>query len=135
MRTIVGVIVGYLVWTALWLGGGAAIGAAYPKEFQAFQDGQALTLAAPLGLALALSVLCSLIAGALTRRMTRGWTASLLLALLLLVTGIVVQVDAWERMPETYHFSFLILLVPMTLLGARLTRSRPGTDTWRPPKR
>lgn len=126
MRTFLGLLTGYLAWTALWLGGNAGLGALYPDEFAAFHEGGSLTLVAPLAWALALSVLCSLLGGALAERVARSRTAALLLALALVGTGILVQAEVWDRMPETYHWSFLVLLMPTTLLGAQLA-SRPNT--------
>ncbi|GJM21131.1 MAG: hypothetical protein DHS20C15_10460 [Planctomycetota bacterium] len=123
MRKVLGVIAGYAAWTVLWLGGNAGIGAAYPEEFAAFNDGGSLTLAAPLALSLALSVVCSLLAGVITQRLTRCSRASILLALALLGTGLGVQLGAWERMPTWYHLSFLIPLLPVTWIGARLAKS------------
>ena len=121
MRAVLGVVLGYAVWTALWLGGGQAVHAAYPAELDAFAAGEPLTSTAPLGVTLALSVLCSLVAGFTTSRVV-GQNANkpvLLMAVLLLLTGIGVQASVWNLMPLPYHVAFLALLVPVCLLGAR----------------
>ena len=121
MRAALGVLAGYAAWTVLWLGGGAGVQAAFPAELDAFQAGEPLTSAAPLGLSLALSVLCSLVAGYTTARIVRenANRPVLIMAGLLLLTGLGVQLSTWDRMPGPYHVAFLALLVPVCLLGAR----------------
>jgi hypothetical protein len=49
------------------------------------------------------------------------------LGVLLLATGVLVQLKLWYLIPLWYHLAFLLVLIPMTLLGARLragSRSR-----------
>lgn len=115
MRAILAVILGYGLWTILWLGGNAGLKAAFPD---ALPEGGPYTATLPLVLALALSVFCSLASGALAGALARG-APVLVLALFLLATGIGVQTTAWDLMPLWYHLVFLALLVPVTLLGGR----------------
>ncbi len=124
MRTALGTIIGYLAWTALWLGGNAGIRTAFPTEFDAFAAGDALTATMPLLLSLVLCTFCSLAAGltaaALGKENARA--AVLVTAVLLLLTGIGVQASVWTLMPTWYHLIFLALLVPVCFAGARLKR-------------
>lgn len=113
------VVAGYLVWTVVFLGGGAGVRAAFAEVHR--PDGGTDHLGLLLGY-LALSVLASLAAGATTARIARDrpdrWV--LVLAVLLLATGILAQVGSWSLLPIWYHLAFLVSLVPATLLGGRL---------------
>ena len=120
IRAVLGVIVGYLVWTALWLGGNSIFfgGAAAVVPFSA--------TASLVGL-LVLSIVCSLAAGLAAAAIAKGRARGALLALagLLLLTGVAVQSGVWALMPLWYHLTFLVLIVPATVLGGRLLR-RPA---------
>jgi len=71
--------------------------------------------------ALVLSVVCSVLAGrinaALAGSQSKG--AVMTMAGLLLITGIAVQAGVWSLMPVWYHSTFLVLLVPVCLIGGR----------------
>lgn len=120
-RAIVGVIVGYLAWTVLWLGGNALLFGAAAEVVGA---GQPYTAAGPLAGVIVLSVVCSLAAGvaAATISKARAGGAVLVMAALLLATGIAVQAGVWALMPAWYHLTFLALIVPAALLGGRLAQ-------------
>jgi O-antigen/teichoic acid export membrane protein len=47
------------------------------------------------------------------------------LAAIQLAIGVAVQASFWDKMPVWYHLSFLALLAPGILLGARLARAKP----------
>lgn len=119
MRTFLGVLAGYALWSALWLGGGLLVrrlwSESYPETFPATP----MTAVVPLVATLALSVLCSLLGGRLARDVGRGRGAVWILAAALLATGIGVQASVWAAMPLWYHLLFLLLLVPVTLAGGR----------------
>jgi hypothetical protein len=130
MRAVLAVIVGYLVWTALWLGGNAAFFGAAAEVVSA---GVPYTAVGPLAGLIALSVVCSIAAGlaaaAIAKQRTRA--VVLVMAALLLLTGVVVQIGVWTLMPAWYHLTFLALIVPASLLGGRLigrARSRPTSE-------
>ncbi len=118
IRSMIAVITGFAVWSALWLGGGAALGAIAPDMYV---DGAAITSPGGLAILLALSVVCSLASGfaAAVLRRERRWGAIFFLGVLLLAVGIAVQTQAWHLMPVWYHLTFLVLLMPATLLGAQ----------------
>ena len=63
MRAVIGVIVGYAVWTAVFLGAGALLAVLYPDERAAFDDGGDYRATVPLLLSLMSSVVASLAAG------------------------------------------------------------------------
>jgi len=119
LRAILGVIVGYAVWSGLWL---AANQVAFAEAAEAVAGGEPLTETSPLLAILALSVVCSILAGLVAAKLAGGKAraAVLVTGFLLLATGIFVQTGAWSLMPTWYHVAFLALLIPVTLLGGKL---------------
>jgi len=118
-RKILAAILGYLLWTGLWLGGNALLFADFNDQVQA---GEVLADVSPLLGALGLSVVCSLCAGGLAGKLAPGARkVGNLLGFLLLATGLFVQWGLWDQMPLWYHLVFLFLLLPMVLIGGKLT--------------
>ena len=113
IRAIIAVIVGYIAWSCIWLGGGVML---LPETTEVITD------PGTLAIAVVLSVVCSLVAGAVCALIAGGRSrrAVLFLAGALLATGIMVQIGAWSQMPVWYHLTFLVLLLPMTIAGGRL---------------
>lgn len=74
---------------------------------------------------LGLSAVCSLCVGLITANKvaTHKTKAETIMALLLLVTGIMVQSTVWDLMPVWYHLFFLLLLLPMARIGARMNKN------------
>lgn len=123
IRSAIAAVLGYAVWSALWVG---LYGVLFPGASETVTAGGAVTDAGVLAGSLAFSVACSLAAGvvgALTDRVRPG-RAALIAGVLLLVTGVAVQIGAWQHLPVWYHLTFLVLLVPTTLVGARCVPRR-----------
>ncbi len=123
MRMIIGAIVGYVVWTAIWLTVNAMV---FAEAGEVIAAGDAFTETGPLLGVLALSIACSL-AGGVVAAIAGGARARGAVfgnALLLLATGIFVQAGLWSLMRVWYHLIFLALLVPMTLLGGMFVARR-----------
>ena len=124
MKPVLGVIVGFILWSALWLGLNQLLlmlGVLTPGMTEPMAE------ATPLVILLVGSVIMSLLSGYVSARIAGpAWAPSAAaLGVLLLLTGIYVQITIWDRIPLWYHLSFLILLIPITLLGARIfARSR-----------
>lgn len=118
-RAVTGVIVGYLVWSVLWLGGNAVF---FTEAGNVVGGGERYAVVAALVGAIALSLVCSIAAGftAATIAKERGRVAVLVVAVLLLATGVAVQLGVWALMPAWYHLTFLILIVPVCMLGGRI---------------
>lgn len=119
-RKIVAVVVGYLVWTLIWLGAGALL---FGKMQGEIGQGRAVTEAGPLSLLLVVSVICSVSAGVCVGLILRGRAltgSAITLGVLLLLTGIGVQAGVWNLMPVWYHLVFLALLMPATIASAKL---------------
>lgn len=127
VRTVSAVVAGFVLWSMLWLGGNALLVQVMPGPFD---DDGFTSSAGVLALVLAMSIVWSLVAGFATAAIAGGGraaNAAWILGGLLLAVGIFFQVQAGARLPLWYHAAFLILLVPMTVVGARL-RTR-GTVT------
>src|SRR5262249_27381570 len=59
-------------------------------------------------------------------------TATLLLGAILLVAFVPIHINLWNRFPAWYHVTFLLTLIPLSVLGGRLGRMRrTGTGTTR----
>lgn len=69
------------------------------------------------------SFICSIISGLTAALIAKENNKStLFLGVLLLAFGIFIQSVYWNYIPLWYHLTFLILLVPMTFLGGKLSR-------------
>jgi hypothetical protein len=123
MRKAAAVISGYVSWTVLWLGGNAGLRASRLLPGDATQP---ISAPLPLLTLLVLSLACSLLAGYVAVLLLRSFSTSipLVLAFLLFATGCFVQSSLWHLMPIWYHLAFLGLLIPVTLLGGRVSRTR-----------
>jgi len=123
MRTAGAVILGYAVWTAVWLGGNGLL---FAEAGRVVGAGEPYTAPGPLAGVVILSVACSLVAGAATAVVarSRARVALVVVGALLLATGIAVQAGVWKLMPVWYHVTFLVLVVPVVLVGGRLAGSR-----------
>ncbi len=123
LKQLIGIAVGYLTWTVVFLGGSVVLRSA----MAGVHDAEGLTRdPVALVLYLVLSFLASFLAGLVAARLSGARRAVLVLAGLLLVTGIPVQLSAWGQLPVWYHLVFLGMLVPVTLAGGRRTPPRPG---------
>ena len=122
-RSIGAVIVGFIVWTIIWLGGNFAMVAGMPGQYD-LETGFPTTTT-PWVIALALSVICSGFAGLVAAKISRAASRDvLILAIILLLVGIAVQASAWAQIPLWYNLVFLALIVPITILGGRLGAAR-----------
>jgi hypothetical protein len=116
-RKIIAVIVGYAVWTVLWLGGNALF---FSDLAASAERGEAIVSVGSLSKVLLLSFACSLVAGLITSTIGNSARAVLVTGALLLLTGIGVQASVWTLMPVWYHVLFLAAIVPLVVVGSRL---------------
>lgn len=123
VRAILAVMVGFAIWSAVWLGGNVGFKAAMPA---AYSGGDLPTQAGVLLGILVLSVICSLAAGLVAARLkgTRTAATVIVLGVILLAVGIPIQLSVWDKMPAWYHLSFLVLLIPATVAGGRMVPQR-----------
>jgi len=120
MRTALGVIAGFIVWSVLWLCANVALRSAgiLPATTTA-----PITAATPVLALLVVSIVCSVVAGYLAVRLAHVPAAAVFLGVVLLVVGIAVQMKYWTLMPSWYSIAFIILLLPMTVAGGRMAAS------------
>ena len=117
-RMIMAVVAGAVLWAVLWLGGNQAAMAAFPDALQ--PETPITSAGVLLGLILYGGVLLSLLAGWTTGRIAGAMKPVWVLAGLQLLFGIIAEVSYWSLTPVWYHVVFLVLIVPMTVMGGRM---------------
>lgn len=119
MRVIAGVATGLAAWIVAATVGNMAFRAAMPGYAGAES---AMTFTLPMMFArLLLGAASSVVGGAATAWIVRGdrhgpW----ILGMVLVAVFIPVHVGLWDKFPIWYHATFLVSLLPLTLLGASL---------------
>jgi hypothetical protein len=133
VRIIIGIVAGFVVWSTLWTGSDwvlMTISSGWYGKHQT-EFGAAVTNNQPFAadltvliISLIRSVICSIIAGFIAASIARENTKSTLgLGILLLLFGIFIQSIFWNYVPLWYHIPFLLLLIPMTILGGMLKKN------------
>lgn len=134
VRIILGVIVGFVVWSIVWVGGDAVLTTNVSPDWlgrYALDAEKALVNNEPFAhnstiaaIYLVRSFVTSLIAGYLAA-LTAGEykKTTLVLGIILVAVGVAVEIIAWPIAPAWYHILFIAFLLPMTMLGGRLRRS------------
>ena len=117
LMDILAVIAGFALWSILWLGGNPLVARLFPGALK--EDGS-LRHSGALGALLVFAALVSVAAGYVVPLVNAGANLPLILGAILLLVGILVQRQYWDKMPLWYHLIFLALLIPATLYGASL---------------
>jgi hypothetical protein len=119
MRQVIAVAVGFILWSVGWLCYNASL-----RKFGLVSSDQTQPIQSVMFLLalLAGSCILSLLAGFTTASIARGSPVAVTvgLGLLLLAVGLFFQIQLWRLMPLWYHLLFLVLLVPICLVGAWL---------------
>lgn len=119
MKRALAVVGGFILWSVLWLCYNQLLLKAgiLPSDFT-----RPLTAPMPLLLLLGGSVVFSIVSGYVAARVAGvpATTPALILGILLLATGVFFQLKTWNLLPVWYNVLFLLLLIPMTLAGARM---------------
>lgn len=119
VKIILGVIVGFIVWSILWVGSAAimsAVSADYAEAMITMKFSNMWLI-----VAIVRSVIFSILSGLLAVLISKEFSKTTIgLGVLLLLFGIFVQVSVWNVFPVWYHLVFLALLIPMTILGGKL---------------
>ncbi len=122
VRIIIGIVVGFIVWTLVFVGGEAVLRAIAPGAV-ALQDA---TYVGSVGLLLGYlirSIIASILAGFVAALIAgENAKSTLILGIVLLAVGLMVQISAWSKLPPWYHIIFLLLLIPMTIFGGKLKK-------------
>ena len=125
MKQTLGVVAGFVLWSVLWLCYNQLLlkAGVLPSDLS-----RPLTAPTPLLLLLAGSVVFSLVSGYVTARLAGepSTMPALVLGILLLAVGIFFQLKMWNVIPAWYNVIFLVLLIPMTLAGARMRSPAPS---------
>lgn len=122
MKIFIGVAVGFILWTILWLGSEPVIFLIAPEWNHEGDLSRVVTeyLIVKLALSSLFSFLAGYISAVISRDVMRGPT---ILGILLLIVGLAVQISIWESVPTWFHSLFLGLLLPLTLIGGRVHRT------------
>lgn len=121
LQMILGIFVGFVVWSILWVGSDALLKAVWTDYAESVNAGNFSF--GILMLSLVRSIICSVLAGYITASIaTDSSKAVPILGVLLLIVGILVQAGVWKSIPIWYHLIFLILLIPMTILGGMIKK-------------
>lgn len=133
IRIILGVVAGFIAWSILWVGSDQVLMSIWPDWYGAHQ--QAFGLAMENGSAfnadttilimhIIRAAIVSIMSGFIAAVVAgENRKAPLSLAVVLLIVGVIVEGFAWSFAPVWYHLLFLIILVPMTLLGGRMKQA------------
>lgn len=132
-RIILGVIVGFVVWSILWVGGDEAFGTLSANwygphklafEKAAFNNTPFEADSMILLFKVVHSLIASLISGYVAVLISNeNRRTTMVLGVLLLIVGIAVQASVWSLLPIWYHLIFLALLIPMTIVGGKLKKT------------
>ena len=132
VRIILGVVVGFIVWSIVWVGGQATmvslspdwIGAYIASAERSLADGSQFTPDASIAaINLIRSFLTSLIAGYMAALVAGEYKRSTMaLGIILLIVGVAVEFVSWKLAPAWYHIIFVLALIPLTILGGRIRR-------------
>lgn len=131
VRIILAVIVGFLVWSILWLGSEELLSMIFPEWFGAHQiafkkasldntpywveDTSILVWNVIRG------IIVSIISGYIAAMIAgENKTSTLVLGVCLLLFGLYIVFVTWAMIPVWYHALFSLMLIPMTILGGRL---------------
>jgi hypothetical protein len=132
LRIILSAVIGFVVWSILWVGSDAvfmAISSSYKDYMEGFQKAvetnQTFEVSSViLLLTLLKSFSCSVIAGLITALVAaENIKSTFLLGVLLLAFGIFIQSVYWNHIPLWYHIPFLLMLVPLSMFGGKLRKT------------
>jgi hypothetical protein len=131
IRIILGVIIGFIAWTIIWLGSEQVLILSldwYRDHSYAFQ--KAMFNKEPFDPSttiLCMNIIRGIIASVMTGFLTaiiagENRRSPLILGIFLLIVGIYFEIVAWNYLPMWYHFAFLLLLIPATIVGGKLKK-------------
>lgn len=133
LKIVLGVIAGFVAWSILWVGSDQVLMTASPSWYgthqldlgKAVTNGEAFTADTTiLIMHLVRSSIISIMSGFLAAFIAgENRRSPLILGLILLLVGIAVEAAAWNYAPAWYHILFILLLVPMTILGGKLKQA------------
>src|SRR5687768_1470282 len=134
LRIILGVIVGFVAWTIIWVGSDQLLHQSSPEWYGRHQDQTALAVANSesfnadtmiLLMGLGRSLIASIMAGFLAAMVAgENRRTPLILGIILLIVGIAVQIHLWNVFPVWFHLIFWAMLIPATILGGKMKQTQ-----------
>ena len=130
LRIVLGVIAGFVSWLMVWVGSEKILSAIWPafgvhqRAFEeAIKNGGQFTADTTMLLThIVLASTVSLLAGFLAALIAgENKRAPLVLGFLLLALGLLKAVMSWPYVPIWYHVIFTAILLPMAIIGGKLT--------------
>lgn len=123
LRALLAIAAGFIVWFAVATVGNLAVRSLVPGyvEVERAMNFSLVMLLARLVLGAGASIVAGVACAAVTPH-TR--VPTYVFALLLLALFLTVHVSLWDKFPIWYHILFLVSLVPLIMLGARLPGAR-----------
>ena len=130
VRSVLGVITGFIAWLIAWVGSEKILSAIWPEGFgahqrafeEAIKNGGQFTadttmLLTHIVIGSIVSALSGFLAALIAGENTR---APLALGFLLLAVGLLKLVMSWPYVPIWYHVIFTAILLPMAIIGGKL---------------
>jgi hypothetical protein len=134
MRTIVGVVVGFVAWLFGWMGWEMVLSAIWPEWFGAHQRAfqAAITNGAPftpdttiLLIHIVSGSLNATLSGLVAARIAGEYRRTpVVMGVVLLALGLMKAMLSWSLVPIWYHVAFSVLLFVMAALGGRAAARR-----------
>jgi hypothetical protein len=134
LRITMSAIGAFVAWFVMWIGSEKTLSALGPEWFGAHQrafqaalvNGGQFTADTTLLLThLVLCVIVTGLAGFLAALMSgESKRAPLILGVLLLLLGLMKAKMSWPYVPIWYHVAYTALLLPMAILGGRMTQGK-----------
>lgn len=133
LKIVLGVVAGFVAWSILWVGSDQVLMMASPNWYGAHQLGfeKAVTNQEPFSadstiliMHLFRNAIISIMSGFLAAFVAgENKKSPLGLGIILLIVGVLVEAMAWNYAPAWYHIVFVVLLVPMTIIGGKLKQA------------
>jgi hypothetical protein len=130
IRIILGVVVGFIVWTVFWLGSDQVLITLfkqwYGRHQLALEDAKLNEVpftadTTVLLVNLLRGTVASLMSGFIAAFMAgENRKTPFVLGILLVFVGLGFEAYFWNYLPVWYHAVFLLLLIPLTVIGGRL---------------
>ena len=131
LRIVFGVIAGFFAWVFMWVGSEKILSAIFPEAIGAHQrafeaaienDGPFTADTRLLLVHIVLASVVSAMSGFLAALVAgENRRAPLVLGFVLLALGLLKAVLSWPYVPLWYHVIFTAILIPMAILGGKLT--------------
>ena len=130
LKIVLGVIAGFVAWSILWVGSDQVLMVSAPTWYGAHLLDMEMARVNQEPFAADTMILLFNLVRAVVVTILSGFLAAfiagenrktpLILGVLLLLVGIAFQTMYWNQIPIWYHLIFLGMLIPVTIVGAKL---------------